>query len=273
MKLFRILLLVALTAAMSACSSHRKAAVAERVPRKPAMAVGEVAALASTYSQWETLNVPFSFRCSRPMSLSASGRATMVRDKWIYLSMRMLGFEIASVYVSSDSCIVADKYHKTLITEPLDALTARTGLTVGDLQDILLGRAFYPGSGTLCDIDAPQVLFSPGEAGEFTTLTPRRLPAGAEWYFTIDSSPVLRAISVEAEGHAPVTAVYEGAYGTPAGIASAQLTIEAESADRAIEATVQWDLAKAKWNETVSEPSLSFKGYKRLSGRDALRTF
>ena len=234
------------------------------------MNVPEVSTLAQTSSQWETFYAPFSFRCVQPTSLSVSGRATMVRDQYIYLSMRMMGFEVATVYVDRDSAFVADKYHKVYMAEPISSLTARTGITIGDIQDILMGRAFYPGKGTLCLVEEVQAYFSPMEQEDGIVLMPRRIPAGTSWFFTIDDSPELRRLTVEPDGLSPFMAEYGVAIIGDAGSVASSITIAGEVGDRPIEAMCQWNLEKAKWNEPVNEPSLSFRGYRRLSAAELM---
>lgn len=270
-----IIIFILAFAAVGACSSHKAARTSDDTSSKiskrvRAKNIPEVAALASTYTGWETFYAPFTLRCSQPISLSVSGRATMVRDQYIYMSMRMIGFEVAAFYVDSDSAYFADKYHKTLVVEPLAAVTARTGLTVGDLQDILMGRAFYPGQGTLCLLEAPETMFSPQAEGDLTILMPRRLPEGASWFFTIDKMLALQNLTVEPDGYSPVIVNYAEPVESPAGAVSTDVMLTAAVGDRNVEAMCQWNLDKAKWNESVNTPDITFKGYRRVSVRDLM---
>ena len=272
-QLVRILLLVAFTAAMSACSTHRSSSASSTAPskHKPAMTVPLVDALAQTYADWQTFYAPFTVRCSEPMAMSMSGRATMVRGESVHLSMRMLGFEVASLFVTPDSCIFADKYHKVLVAEPLQAITLRTGLTLGDIQDILMGRAFYPGMGTLCLIERPDVLFSPEVSNDgSTTLLPRKIPGGVSWFYSVDPALLLSAIEVDPDGYPPLTATYADAAETPAGSVASQVTFSAKVGNRNVDASIRWDLNKARWNEQVSDPLLNFKGYRRVAASSLL---
>ena len=269
---FRLTVIVLALFCLEGCKSHRavvsdSTSVSQR-PKVKAKSVPVVAALAENYSPWETFYVPFSMRISSPVNLSVSGRASMVRDEYIFLSMRMFGMEVATLYVDADSAFFADKYHKVLVAEPFAALSARTGLTLGDMQDILMGRAFYPGRGTLCSIDMPDLLFSPSDTEEdsLIRLTPRRIPAGALWYFTINQDPSLISITVEPDGYDPLSVTYSDLiFDTPSGSVASEVSIEASPGGYPISAFCRWDLKKARWNEPVSAPSLSFKGYKRAN--------
>lgn len=274
--IIRTFTLIAVIIGLSACSSRRNApGASSTVNRADLKGLPPVEALAATYAPWQTFYAPFSMQCSRPLALSVSGRATMVRDRYIYLSMRLLGFEIASAYVDTDSAYVADKYNKTLVVEPLSAITARTGLTLGDIQDLLMGRAFYPGRGTLCSINKPQTLFAPVAQENMTLLVPQKTADGVSWFFNVDSSPSLRRITIEPEGYSPFLVDFSGIVDATAGAIASDVMITGRIGTRDIEAMMEWNLDKAKWNESVSDPNPSYKGYRRLSaGRliDALKS-
>jgi len=120
-----IILAAALT--LAACSTSRKAA-------GPASAQ-------QADTAWHTLYAPVRLNLSSPVSIGASGRASMVRDSLVHISLRFFGMEVAQVRATADSAWVVDKYHKIYTAMPLDELTARTGISLADVQDILLGQA------------------------------------------------------------------------------------------------------------------------------------
>ena len=62
-----------------------------------------------------------------------------MRDSAINISMRVLGMEVAVVNVTPDSVVMADKFHKYLFAEPLAAVLGSHSMTVGEMQDIMLG--------------------------------------------------------------------------------------------------------------------------------------
>lgn len=116
-------------AGAAGCASRRHSAA-------PAVAETTLPAM----QEWNDIYMPFTMRLSRPVSLSFSGRATMVRDRSILLSMRMLGIEVAQVYLDADSTWVVDKFHKVVCVEPTSRITGSRGLTVANLQDMMIGR-------------------------------------------------------------------------------------------------------------------------------------
>ena len=105
MKLQRFLTAILLCLVLAACHSSRKATVAD-----------------NGIYRWHTLEVPVKVSVEKPLSLSCSGKATLVRDSVIYVSMRMLGMEVAYLYADADSAILCDRFHKLYISEPLDGL-------------------------------------------------------------------------------------------------------------------------------------------------------
>lgn len=91
---------------------------------------------------WSTVRMPVKVNLEQPMGMSFSGRATMVRDSSIHVSMRVLGMEVAVAYVNTDSLYFLDKYHKYVFGEPLHTILGPgySGLTLGQMQQILLGQ-------------------------------------------------------------------------------------------------------------------------------------
>ena len=122
-------LLLALTLVMAwAMSSCRSSRVATETPATESL-------------EWHDVYMPVKLNLKSPSSMSMSGRATMVRDSVINLSMRVLGFEVAVANITNDSVWLVDKYHKYMFAEPLSAITGTYRMSVGDIQDMLLRRA------------------------------------------------------------------------------------------------------------------------------------
>lgn len=122
MNILRFLTAILLCLGLAACHSSRKATADDN----------------SQY-RWNTLEVPVKVSVEKPMSLSCSGKATLVRDSAIYVSMRMLGMEVAYLYADADSAVLCDRFHKLYISEPLDGLLPARYARIGLLQQLMLG--------------------------------------------------------------------------------------------------------------------------------------
>jgi hypothetical protein len=95
-------------------------------------------AVAEQTSKWSDVYIPVKVELTEPSRMSISGRATMVRDRSVYLSLRMLGMEVATVYIDADSIFATEKLHKQMLAVGYEA-TVGNRLTIGQLQDVLLG--------------------------------------------------------------------------------------------------------------------------------------
>jgi len=248
---------------------QESAAAPARRPGVAALLNPEANTLADTYLPWTTLYVPFNLRLSKPVGFNISGRATMVRDKAVQLSMRMLGMEVAVAYITPDSAKIVDKFHKYIVSVPFSAIASKTKLSVGDLQDILLGRAFYPGSGTIKRGEADSQ-FSINRDGDNLILTPRRVPAGASWYFTVAPGPELRRISVKPEGLDAFIVSFGDIVSTVAGSVASTVEADGKFRSKELEASVSWNMDKAKWNEERTVEVPDYSNYKHLSISDLI---
>lgn len=161
---------------------------------------------------WTCVYMPVNLDLEKPLSLSASGRATMVRDSLIHISVRFIGMEVAVIHANTDSVYIVDKYHKKYMAEPLSALLGKYSkkLTLGDLQDMMLGLKPVPD-------DAPAKV----------TAT-RLMPA-------------------------------------PAGNVASEIEIEAVTPHGTVDASMEWKLGSAKWNEPERTASFSLpRGAQRI---------
>lgn len=127
---------------LTACGSSKKQAQGA-YPETPATqavttAPGNAAA-AEDAATWSDVQMPVRVELSKPVSFSLSGRATMLRDSMIHISMRVFGMEVAVVNVTNDSVYLVDKFHKYYFAEPLKTVLGSHMMSVGAMQDIMLG--------------------------------------------------------------------------------------------------------------------------------------
>lgn len=91
-----------------------------------------------TEMRWNDIYVPVKLELTEPSRMSISGRAIMVRDQSIYLSLRMIGMEVATVYIDRDSIFATEKMHKQMLAVGFDDALGKR-MTIGELQSLLLG--------------------------------------------------------------------------------------------------------------------------------------
>lgn len=281
-------IIAALALALGACSTQRRSADTTQTvtPAAGAQAAatqtapgGEpherFAAMTSAYGLWQDVQMPVRATIRSPFSISASGRLTMVQGKLIHISVRLLGMEVAVMQVTPDSAFVVDKFHRYLIAEPTEKLTARTGLTVSDMQNALLGRAFLPGQGAATA--SMSSLLTLGEEDGMLSIAPADAAAGYTWRMhaaTLDDGRVALAdLTVSVDGQSPATAAYTPAAQLSAvGAIATAVDLRASVAGKKIDARLSYTADQARWN-TGTTPSLpSLRGYTRVSAATLLRS-
>lgn len=195
-------------------------------------------------SEWHELQIPVRVSVKSPMSMSLSGRATMVRDSLINISMRVFGFEVAVVNITADSIFVVDKHNKYYFAEPLSSVMGSHQISVGQIQDLILGR------------DTESLLLarlaeSPGTSDIQTNTLLFRNPGSQE----------------------PVTVYFNDYVSTDFGPLASDVSISAPVRGMDISASLTWSAEDAKWN---TAPRITFKapgsGYRRLTV-DRIRSF
>lgn len=101
------------------------------------------------HAEWTNLYTSANINIDAPMALGCSGRLTMEKGRYIHLSMRFIGMEVAVVYIDNEKVYFVDKYHKYIFAEPLSDLLGERykGLSLSDIQDMVLGTAEIPDNG------------------------------------------------------------------------------------------------------------------------------
>ena len=144
--------LVFLALLLAGCGSSKKSGKSnEYSPETGSVTPGAVSTddcrqVLANYGLWQRLKTPVTLRLYSPKSVSISGNAVMERGKSIMISLRFLGMEIGSLYVTNDSIQIIDKFNKRYVKEPLAQLLAGFPVNISNVQDLLLGRPFLLGS-------------------------------------------------------------------------------------------------------------------------------
>jgi hypothetical protein len=280
-----VVALIAATAMLSGCSSQRSAqtsatggvgtatisaAIAAQTPQQ------RYTALCESYGEWDDVTVPVKVTLTTPKSMSVSARAVMKRNRWISLSMRMFGFEVASAWIDNDSVHVVDRYHKNYLSESTAKAFGAVGLKVSDLQDMLLGRGFMLGSdgGTFTTAMSDKLLLQPTD----NTLVIRPAAsanntAADDFEYGFILSPDynrVAAMSVIAGSSEAVVSYGEWISTTNSGDFAGEVDVTV-SANLSAAATFTWSFSSAKWNTGVTKAWETPSGYTRLEAAKLLK--
>ena len=246
--------------------SQRQMQASEPAERIPAQ---DFDAMTAAYTPWTDLSVPVKVSVTKPKKITLSGTLAMRRGEAISLALRMFFIEVGTLYADADEVLIVSQPAGIYYQESLERFTAASGLSLADLQALLLGQAFAPGKGTAAPTDASA--FKIAKSDELTdnelyafTATPRSLPAGVDWHFTaiaplVDLSviPQVFAISITAGSNA-LDCTYAGAEASPAGPIASMMQITGQVKKHSIDAIISATAAKAKWNGSakVSRPTI-----------------
>lgn len=118
-----LLCLIATLIGTSSCSTSRTGAPA---PQLRAQA-------------WAQVTLPVKVRLVAPSGITLSGRATLVNDSLVHVSMRFLGMELGVINMTQDSIWAVDKVHRYMFAESTQTLLGGRNVTLANLQELMLG--------------------------------------------------------------------------------------------------------------------------------------
>ncbi len=273
--IFSILLpFIAFVALLSSCGSSRQGAGGQgSVQQDGTSALSRAyTSLAESYNNdWTTLSVPVNVSLKSPKRISASGTMTMTRGRDISISMRVLGIEVASLYITGDSVIALDKWHKYYLAESVESLLGGMPATVDNLQDMILGHIFLLGENPVTARDVKKFTFTPGTGDWFAA--PRNKPRNIDYQFAVmndDNRLAMLTATIGTRG--PVTCTY-GDYSasTPAGTVAGSVNVRVAGSKTAVEAALSLKMSKAKWNSSPARPVTIPRGYTRIEKSSLLK--
>ena len=280
MKQIYIIICLCAVVAMSSCRSSKSATTTPSTTSSSNVNIEEIHSnimlsskldsVGALYHSWNDVELPVDLELISPNEFSVSGRATMVKDKSIYISIRVFGFEAANIYINNDSIHATYKMGKIYIADDVRKLLKGYPVNVGDLQNILLGRAFILGDGTIKSANGISVL-SKGATWE---ASPKCEIDGVNYYFTFNSvDDTLKLLTVLIQGANSVHCYYNNIDNSAAGKVAEELTISANANKQQLKASIKWNLKKAKWNTGATPKWKAPKGYKRVNVEDLLNAF
>ena len=225
--------------------------------------------LKSSYGEWHDVKMPVKMRLKSPKSFNISGNITMVKDESIYLSLRVFGMEVASLMVNNDSIYALYKMDKIYFAEDIAGFLGDFPATVGNLQSLLLGRAFQLGNDGL-DLSRCSL----AGTGMEWLITPAGAPRGISYEFAV-AMPAnhVRTVSVNVPGRNPMVASYSDFEMTQAGSVASVTEVEASTSKTKFDAELEFNLGRAEWNAGGVKSWSAPKGYRRVTKAEVLKIF
>ncbi len=271
-RLFSSLLVWSLLAGLCSCGSS-KSSVDVNAPIYLSMSLDErFDSLAAGYSVWEDLVVPVKVELSGAIKYTLSGRASMRRGESILLSFRMLGLEVANLYLTQDSLFFSEKMHKYLFADSLESFVGPTPLSISDIQDLLLGRPFLAGQGTMTQEMRPGVSLEGDSA--LWSITPKESPSDFAYSFSIPAqSDGVSALQVRAAGEETLECSYGESPLTESGRVAESATIPFDLSGNRLSLSIRWDLKNARWNTGKLQSWSRPQGYALLAKSDIAKLF
>lgn len=254
------LVAVALLLLAASCGSSKKqvrpSSGAEDVTEIPVAEAYRM--ITESYGDWQSVSMPVKFEVVHPKSLSVSGRITMVYGKALSISLRFFGMEVAQLYADTDSLIVLSKMKNVAYAESIRQITDRFGITLADLQCLLLGQMFVPGHGRATAGDAGKFRMElAGDQGWAAWL--KKTPANTKMVFVNNYPDTQLQIPAETTsfiiglgGDDYAGARYDDFTDTAAGVISGKTSIEANIGTKEVELRLVYQPGKARWNEDLS---------------------
>lgn len=254
----------------------RTSKTSEKVPaaaiERPATVEECYSRAVSRYGEWERLRVPLNVSLQSPTSASVSATAIMERDKSVLISLRVFGMEVGFAYVSEDSVLVVNKIKKWYFSDATARIFGGFPATVGNIQDLLLGRAFRLGSDRLPATTG----WCEAEFNETSSwlLTDSVTYDKVIYGFLFRPYDTLGILMAQVAGKTPVQVFYTLETDTPYGPFMGSLRVEAALGKSPLSATLKWNFGKARWNSDVElrKPKIP-QSYERVAPASISKMF
>ena len=271
------LMAVLLVLSLVACHSSKGGAARGGAAGGGAAAGGSYATryatLISNYRAWNDVKMPVTLRLKSPTDVTVSGTVYMTRDCSIYMSFRFLGMEVLNLYATGDSVFATYKMKKIYVAESIDRLMGDFPLTVGNVQDMLLGRPFMVGRGTLDASMTRSLDFADGSGNGVYYIAPPAVDGIAYRYEVEATGKSIGSLVVTPKGHGDVACDYAPAVATKVGAVAPEASVTVVTHGLGVDASLEWNLGKAAWNTGEKKTWKMPKGYRRVAATEILKIF
>lgn len=234
--------------------------------------------MTSGYATWTDVTMPVKVNVTRPKNLSVSGTLTMNYGRSVSLTMKMFFIEAASLYADNDSVLIVSKPMGVYYTESMSKFQETFGLSLSDLQSLVLGQACEPGNGTATESSAKVFNISEYQLGAGlegfagVEIAPKKATKGLDWkYIAVSPNdatlglPRLFSVNIEQGAHL-LSAEYSKSEDTPAGLIASKMQVHGRANRFELAVEVTSTPSRASWNtgSTPKRPNIPFSA-KRIS--------
>lgn len=223
--------------------------------------------LEGSYGEWQTVKMPVTLNLNSPKSFNIGGTLTMERERSVHISFRFFGMEVASLMVTQDSIFATYKLDRIYFAESIRDLMGGFPATVGNLQDLMLGRPFVLGDGaptlSRCRLSGN---------GASWTITPDFAPMGMSYDFTVDTpTGNVEKLTVNLPSRNPITAAYSDFSTSATGPLAGSTAIATRTSAAKLEGEIVLNPKKAEWNKDAGKSWSVPKGYTRVRAEEILK--
>ncbi|MBD5300320.1 MAG: DUF4292 domain-containing protein [Bacteroides sp.] len=224
-------------------------------------------ALEGSYGSWETVKMPVTLNLNSPKSVSIGGTLTMERERSVNISFRFFGMEVASLMVTQDSVFATYKLDRIYFAESIRDLMGGFPATVGNLQDLLLGRPFVLGE------SAPSLSRCRLSGNGTTwTITPDFAPMGMGYDFTVDTpTGNVELLTVNLPSRNPIIADYSDFALSSTGPMAGSTSISTRTSAARFEGEIVLNPKKAEWDKGSAKSWSVPKGYTRVRADEIIK--
>lgn len=258
------------------CSTSKQAAVrpntvADAGSRVGVGPTGEAAMkhmIASYNPVWSKVKVPMTLSLVSPASVSASGTLTMERGESIAISLRVLGMEVAAVYLTGESVTVVDRWNKRYVQEDLSKFLAGFPVDMCNVQDILMGRLFEAGKKNLTESSAGDFIFE--TEGDVWACQPRNQSELYSYAFAATLTTLMHLEAAAGSGAASVE--YSAPFETIHGPMATGLKVKSLVKKKNLELNIEYKSGKATWDDDVKiQPFTPPNNYTKVDASSVLK--
>ncbi|MDE7449369.1 MAG: DUF4292 domain-containing protein [Paramuribaculum sp.] len=271
-----------LAAGMNSCGSHKQTVVADQSYESIERTISggsyaeRFASILQADDQWTRVKLPVTFGLETPARFSVTGTAQIERGESVFVSFRMLGFEVAQLFVTDDRIVLIDKYHRKYVEESTSKLLNGVNVTVDDLQSLLLGQPFVAGvageelSRAIKAIDIEEI----DDNWDVSLST----DIGVDYGFMFNSNNNLGYFSAGFDNTIPFfVCEYSSpvSHGESLFASGARFTVRTgNDPNKNFVGSVTWNFDKASWDDNVEPRKVSTpSGYDRVTAAELLQLF